>query len=136
MAHFAKLDSNNIVVAVLAVSNDVITIDGVESEQAGIDFLRPLHGPSFWKQTSYNGTIRKNYAGVGYSYDASRDAFIPPRPRDEKASDDLSSAPLEPWQSWTLNETTCQWESPVPMPTDGKTYSWNEENQEWTEIAG
>ena len=136
MAHFAKLNHNNIVIAVHVVNNDVITIDGVESEQVGIDFLTNLHGHTSWKQTSYNGSMRKNYAGVGFLYDTSRDAFIPPRPRGEKASDDLSSAPLEPWQSWTLNETTCQWEAPVAYPTDGKTYSWDEENQEWTEITG
>lgn len=120
MAHFAKLDENNNVLAVHVVNNDVITIDGVESEQAGIDFLTDLHGHSSWKQTSYNGTIRKNYAGIGYTYDAGRDAFIAP----------------QPFGSWTLNETTCQWESPVPYPTDGKLYGWFEPNQEWIEITG
>ncbi len=124
MAHFAKLDENNKVLAVHVVNNDVITIDGVESEQAGIDFLTDLHGHTLWKQTSYNGTIRKNYAGIGYTYDAGRDAFIAPRP----------------WASWTLNETTCQWESPVPYPTvdpeNPKRYGWFEPNQEWIEITG
>jgi hypothetical protein len=118
MAHFAKLDDNNVVLAVHVVNNDVITVDGVESEQAGIDFLSDLHGHSSWKQTSYNGTIRKNYAGIGYTYDVGRDAFIPPKP----------------WASWTLNETTCQWEPPVAYPTDGKRYAWFEPNQEWIEI--
>lgn len=119
MAHFAKLDENNNVLAVHVVNNDVITIDGAESEQAGIDFLTGLHGHTLWKQTSYNGNIRKNYAGVGYTYDAGRDAFIAP----------------QPWASWTLNETTCQWESPTPYPTDGKIYGWFEPNQEWIEIT-
>ena len=120
MAHFAKLDENNIVLAVHVVNNDVITVDGVESEQVGIDFLTDLHGHTSWKQTSYNGTIRKNYAGIGYTYDTGRDAFIAP----------------QPWTSWTLNETTCQWESPVAYPTDGKRYGWFEPNQEWIEITG
>lgn len=125
MAHFAKLDENNNVLAVHVVNNDVITIDGNESEQAGIDFLTDLHGHTLWKQTSYNGTIRKNYAGVGYTYDAGRDAFIPPHPG---------------FASWVLNETTCQWESPVPYPTvdpeNPKRYGWFEPNQEWIEITG
>ena len=120
MAHFAKLDENNNVLAVHVVNNDVITIDGNESEQAGIDFLTSLHGHTLWKQTSYNGNIRKNYAGVGYTYDAGRDAFIAP----------------QPWNSWTLNETTCQWESPVAYPTDGKKYDWFDPNQQWIEITG
>ena len=120
MAHFAKLDKDNNVIAVHVVNNDVITVDGSESEEAGVDFLTSLHGHSLWKQTSYNGSFRKNYAGIGYTYDVVRDAFIP----------------LKPFASWVLNETTCQWEAPTPMPTDGKRYSWNEENQEWTEITG
>lgn len=120
MAHFAKLDENNVVLAVHVVNNDVITVDGNESEQAGIDFLTSLHGHTLWKQTSYNGNIRKNYAGIGYTYDAGRDAFIAP----------------QPWASWTLNETTCQWEPPVAYPTDGKRYGWFEPNQQWIEITG
>lgn len=124
MAHFAKLNDNNVVLAVHVVNNNVITVNGVESEQAGIDFLSDLHGHSSWKQTSYNGTIRKNYASIGYTYDASRDAFIPPKP----------------WASWSLNETTCQWEPPIPYPTfneeNPKYYSWFEPNQQWIEITG
>ena len=119
MAHFAKLDENNNVLAVHVVNNDVITIDGNESEQAGIDFLTSLHGHTLWKQTSYNGNIRKNYAGIGFTYDAGRDAFIAP----------------QPYGSWTLNETTCQWEAPVAYPTDGKRYGWFEPNQQWIEIT-
>lgn len=120
MAHFAKLDENNIVLAVHVVNNDVITVNDVESEQAGIDFLTDLHGHEFWKQTSYNGSMRKNYAGVGYIYDASRDAFIAPKP----------------WGSWILNEDTCRWEPPIAYPTDGKFYNWFEPNQQWIEVTG
>jgi len=120
MAHFAKLDDNNIVLAVHVVNNDVITVNGVESEQAGIDFLTDLYGHSLWKQTSYAGSIRKNFAGIGMHYDSSRDAFIAP----------------QPFNSWTLNEDTCRWESPVTYPTDGKFYGWFEPNQEWVEITG
>ena len=119
MAHFAKLDENNIVLAVHVVNNDVITIDGVESEQAGIDFLSNLHGHALWKQTSYSGSFRKNYTGVGDSYDSTRDAFISPKP----------------YPSWVLNETTCQWEAPVARPDDGKYYSWNESTTSWVELA-
>lgn len=119
MAHFAKLDESNKVLAVHVVNNDVITVDGVESEQAGIDFLTELHGHASWKQTSYSGALRKNYAGIGYSYDADRDAFIAPKP----------------WASWNLNEETCRWEAPTAYPSDGKTYAWFEPNQEWIETA-
>jgi len=118
MAHFAKLDDNNIVLAVHVVNNDVITVNGNESEQVGIDFLTNLHGHASWKQTSYNSTFRKNYAGEGMSYDASRDAFIP----------------LKPFASWSLNETTCRWQAPTPMPTDG-IYSWDEATLSWVEIV-
>jgi len=123
MAHFAKLGVGNIVLSVHVVSNDIAT-----TEQAGVDFLNNLHGTNnVWKQTSYNTTggehrlsgtpFRKNYAGIGFKYDQTRDAFIPPKP----------------FNSWTLNETTCQWEPPTEYPNDGKKYSWNEENQQWDE---
>jgi hypothetical protein len=116
MAHFAKLDSNNIVTQVLVVANEVLLeADGTESELKGKQFLNSLLGTSTWKQTSYNGTIRKNYAGIGYKYDSSRDAFIPPKP----------------YESWILNETNCIWESPIEHPTDGNLYNWDEANQEW-----
>jgi len=120
MAHFAKLDDNNIVLAVHVVNNDVITVNGVESEQIGIDFLTDLHGHSNWKQTSYNGSIRKNYAGIGFYFDESKDAFIPP----------------QPYPSWTLNETTCYWEPPVARPIDDKKYAWFEPNEQWIEVTG
>lgn len=118
MAHFAKLDDNNNVLAINVVNNDVITIDGVESEQMGVDFLTALYGHTNWKQTSYNGKIRKNYAGIGFTYDAERDAFISPKP----------------WDSWILNESNCQWEAPIAYPNDGKIYAWFEPNQQWVEI--
>jgi len=111
MAHFAKLGVGNKVLRVSVVSNDVAV-----SEQAGIDFLNNLYGSrDVWKQTSYNGNIRKNFAGKGFTYDEDRDAFIPPKP----------------FNSWTLNETTCLWDPPVVYPTDGQRYTWNEDTQQW-----
>ena len=118
MAHFAKLDENNYVIGVHVVVNAVITINGVESEQLGIDFLTNLHGYNLWKQTSYNRKFRKNYAGVGYYYDSIRDAFIPPKP----------------FESWILDDFSCLWQSPVPYPSDGKMYTWNEDILNWQEI--
>jgi len=111
MAHFAKLGVGNIIETVHVVSNDIAT-----TEQAGIDFLNKLYNTrDVWKQTSYNGNIRKNYAGVGYTYDQTRDAFIAPKP----------------FNSWILNETTCQWEAPVALPDTENRYNWNEETQQW-----
>ena len=118
MAHFAKLDENNNVLAVHVVNNDVININGSESEQAGIDFLTGLHGHAVWKQTSYNGEFRKNYAGVGYSYDSIRNAFIAP----------------QTFPSWILNEDTCLWEAPIAYPNDGKSYIWNDPATSWQEV--
>jgi hypothetical protein len=115
MSHFAKLDENNIVLAVHVVNNDVVTANGDESEQAGIDFLTNLHGHASWKQTSYNASIRKNYAGVGFHFDEGRDAFVPPKP----------------FPSWVLNETTCNWDAPVAMPSDDGVYSWDESTTSW-----
>ena len=121
MAHFAKLDENNKVLAVHVVNNDVITINGVESEQAGIDFLTELHGHTLWKQTSYNGTIRANYASPGYTYDPDFNAFIAPKP----------------YPSWKLNYTTYQWEAPVAKPDtiEGYVWIWSEINKEWIKVA-
>ena len=126
MAHFTKLDQDNKVITVNALSNKVMLVDGVENEQKGVDFLNNLFNTNDnWKQTSYNtlggvhslgGTpFRKNYAGIGYTYDAGRDAFIPP----------------QSFNSWTLNEDTCRWEAPVAYPDDGKAYRWNEETTSW-----
>jgi len=111
MAHFAKLGIGNIIERVEVVSNDIAT-----TEQLGIDFLNTLYNTrDVWKQTSYNGNIRKNFACIGMVYDEARDAFIEP----------------QPYASWTLNETSCLWEAPISKPTDGQLYDWNEENQTW-----
>ena len=116
MAYFARLGVGNVVNRVEAVSDDIAI-----TEQKGLDFLNTLYKTrDIWKQTSYNNNIRKNYAGIGYSYDEARDAFIPPKP----------------YPSWTtLNEDTCQWEAPVAYPDDGKDYDWNEGTQSWDEIV-
>lgn len=125
MAHFAKLDANNVVTQVIVVGNkDTADASGVEKEHIGAAFCERLFGGT-WKQTSYNGTIRKNYAGIGYTYDATRDAFIPPKP----------------FNSWVLVEETCQWKAPVDMPADAgtgeppKMYSWDEATTSWV-LAG
>ena len=107
MAHFAKLDKNNVVLAVHVVNNDVITLNGVESEQLGIDFLTQLHGHNSWKQTSYNNKFRKNYAGIGYKYDEARDAFISPKP--ESFTDNEGVV-----HSFELDEETCRWVDVAP----------------------
>jgi hypothetical protein len=119
MAHFAKLDQNNVVTEVHVVNNiEMLAADGSESEMMGVAFLiRWSGGYSNWKQTSYNGRIRKNYAGIGYTYDSARDAFIPP----------------QPFASWVLNEETCLWDAPVAMPTDGQRYYWDEATTSWVQ---
>jgi len=127
MAHFAKLN-NNIVERVESVVNQVITnSNGIEEEQLGINFLKTLYNEpnAIWKQTSYNthggvhslgGTpFRKNHAGIGYTYDENRDAFIPPKP----------------FNSWILNEDTCNWNAPIPYPNDENEYEWNESTLTW-----
>jgi len=117
MAHFAEINQNNMVLRVIVVDNkDTSTPDGTEVESIGVALCQRLFGGN-WVKTSYNGNIRKNYAGVGFTYDSSRDAFIPPKP----------------FNSWILNENTCQWNAPTPMPTDGKKYSWNEATTSWIE---
>lgn len=116
MAHFAQVDENNLVTQVIVVNNSDCQINGVEIEEAGVLFCKTLFGTDTkWKQTSYNGNIRKNYAGIGFTYDAARDAFIPPKP----------------FNSWLLNEDTCQWNSPVAYPDDGNLYKWDEETTSW-----
>jgi len=126
MATFAKLDSNNIVLEVHSLHNDVL-LDGGETEQEikGINFLKKLYNWDYWKQTSYNtsggvhrlgGTpFRKNHAGKGYTYDETRDAFIAP----------------QPYASWTLNNDTFVWYPPIPYPDDDNEYQWNEETTSW-----
>jgi hypothetical protein len=116
MAHFAKLDENNIVIEVNVVNNEAL--DSTNEEASGIAFLTEWSGGyTSWKQTSYNGNFRKNYAGIGFTYDSVRDAFIPPKP----------------FNSWLLNEDTCLWEAPTPYPTDGKIYNWDEATTSWVE---
>ena len=118
MAHFAQLNEDNIVTQVIVVANqDTADKDGIENEAIGAAFCNNLLGGT-WKQTSYNGKIRKNYAGIGYKYDANLDAFIPP----------------QPYVSWILDESTAQWKAPVDYPTDGGRYTWNEETLTWDAI--
>ena len=119
MAHFAKLDENNVVTQVIVVDNkDTADANGVEKEHIGAAFCERLLGGT-WKQTSYNGNFRKHYAGIGYKYDAQLDAFVPP----------------QPYPSWTL-DADANWQPPVAMPTDGGIYSWNEANQAWEAANG
>jgi len=126
MASFAKIGLNNKVIEVLSVhNNELLDSNGVEQEVNGINFLTKLTGYSVWKQTSYNtvanthklsGTaFRKNHAGIGYTYDETRDAFIAPKP----------------YASWVLNDDTCLWEAPVAYPDDGELYIWNEDTTSW-----
>jgi hypothetical protein len=123
MAHFAKLNSENEVLSVVVVDNyNLVDGTGTEKEEIGVAYLQSVFGVEesiTWKQTSYNGNIRKNYAGIGYTYDIGRDAFVPPKP----------------FTSWVLNEETCRWESPIPTPKEeGKFYNWNESTTSWDEI--
>jgi hypothetical protein len=124
MAHFAKIGLNNKVIEVVSVNNEVLKdSSGVEREELGIQFLNELYKWPIWKQTSYNANIRKNFAGIGSTYDEDRDAFIPKKP----------------YNSWILNEQTCNWESPIPIPSDAsidKKYQWNEQIQNWELING
>jgi hypothetical protein len=143
MASFAKIGLNSRVIEVVSVVNEVLKdSSGIEREELGIQFLNELYGWPIWKQTSYNTkagshylsdnsnlsntqekAFRKNHAGIGYTYDEDRDAFIPKKP----------------YNSWILNEQTCNWESPIPMPSDAsidKRYQWNEQIQNWELING
>ena len=116
MAHFAKIGLDNLVIDVLVVANrETMDSSGIEHETIGVEFLKNLTGHEAWVQTSYNGNIRKRYAGIGYTYNSSLDAFVPPKP----------------FPSWTLDNATADWVAPVPMPTDGKKYVWNENTQSW-----
>jgi hypothetical protein len=124
VAHYAALDENNVVTQVIVVDNkDTADANGVEKEHIGAAFCERLFGGT-WKQTSYNGNFRKNYAGIGYTYNADLDAFVPPKP----------------FASWVLNEETAQWKAPVDMPEDAgtgeppKRYQWDEDTTSWVEI--
>ena len=115
MAHYAQIDENNIVTQVIVIDNkDTADANGVEKEYIGAAFCERLFGGT-WKQTSYNGNIRKNYAGIGMTYDEGRDAFIHPKP----------------YPSWNLNEESCIWNAPTPYPNDGQMYSWDETTKSW-----
>jgi len=118
MAHFAQLDENNVVTQVIVVSNaDTADANGVEKESIGIAFCERLLGGK-WKQTSYNHGMRKRYAGIGYTYNESLDAFVSPKP----------------YASWVLNNETANWDAPTPMPIDAgenEYYRWNEETTSW-----
>ncbi len=122
MAHFAKLNQDNLVVDVIVVANAVLLdSNNTEQEQLGVDFLNSTFGENNWKQTSYNGTFRKNYAGIGYSFSENLNAFIPEKP----------------FNSWVLNESTCRWEPPVLQPETNSPsigHVWDEQSQEWIEI--
>lgn len=119
MAHFAKLDQNNIVIWVTPVDNScMLDENGIEREELGIQHLYntiPDAEQYKWKQTSYNNNFRVRYAGLGYTYDESLDAFIPPKLYD----------------SWILDSTSLSWKPPIPRPSDGNQYDWNEETQSW-----
>jgi hypothetical protein len=116
MAHFAKIEDNLVTQVIVVDNSDILDESNNESEALGIKICQDLLGGT-WVQTSYNGNIRKNYAGIGYTYDSSRDAFIDP----------------SPYASWVLNETTCKYEAPIAYPSDGKHYKWNEETTNWVE---
>lgn len=119
MAYMAQLDENNVVTQVVSVSNNECPDPAPTNEVQGAAFLESLGLGTGWKQTSYNGNFRKNYAGIGYTYDAVRDAFIAP----------------QPFSSWVLDEDTCRWKAPVPRPADGKIYRWDEDTVSWVEVA-
>lgn len=127
MAHFAQVDENNVVLQVIVVNNsEILDGQGAEREELGISFCQSLFGSETrWVQTSYNANFRKNYAGIGFSYDSGRDAFIAPKP----------------YPSWILNEDTCQWQAPIPYPSDGGSYVWDESStgsptyQTWVEVT-
>lgn len=117
MAHFAEIGGDRKVLRVVVVDNKyLLSSDGEEIESMGQEFCQKLLGGT-WVQTSYNGSKRKNFAGIGYTYDVDLDAFIPPKP----------------YESWVLDEETCLWMAPSPMPKDGKIYLWHEPSLSWAE---
>jgi len=126
MAHFAELDSDNKVLRVIVVHNNELLVNGIENEQKGIDFCKSLFGSNTnWVQTSYNNNFRKQYAGINYTYDSIKNKFIAP----------------QPYPSWSLDASD-DWQAPVLRPSlteeqisEGKYYSWNEENQSWVLVS-
>jgi hypothetical protein len=120
MAHFAQVDENWVVSQVIVVDNSILLDEqGVERDWLGEQFCQSLYGAhTKWIQTSYSGSKHKNYAGVGYTYDAERDAFIPPKP----------------YASWLLDEDSCLWDAPVPCPDDGEPYQWDEDTGNWVAV--
>jgi hypothetical protein len=116
MAHFVELDQTNTVKRCLVVNDDYILQNGIEVEQLGIDHLKSVYGEdTIWKQTSYNNNMRVRFGRVGYTYDETLDAFVP----------------TKPYPSWVLNQTTVDWEPPLPRPDDENAYTWNEETVSW-----
>lgn len=113
MAHYARLSDESKVTQVVVIPNEV-----EPTEQDGIAYCQQLFEGGVWRKTSYNGSIRKNFAGIGWSYDQFRDAFIPPRP----------------FNSWKFNEQTCSWDPPTPRPDDGKVYRWDDYTGTWVEL--
>jgi len=124
MAHFAELDSNNVVLRVIVVANEALEYKELpDSETHALEYLHQWYGPdTIWKQTSYNNNFRGNYAGIGMKYYPEHDLFMPP----------------SPYPSWVINSITAQWEAPVPRPTtppsQGNIYKWDEQNQQWEEV--
>ena len=120
MAHFAQLDENNTVIQVVVVHNNELLDNGVESESKGISFCQSIFGiDTVWKQTSYNGIFRKNFAGVGFRYDEKRDAFLE----------------IKPFTNWVLNNETCKWEAPIPYPEDGRRHAWDDYTNTWIDLG-
>ena len=115
MAHFAELDENNVVLQVIVVhNNELLDDEGQENEAKGVEFCSTLFGHTNWVQTSYNDSVRKQFAGVGYTYDSDSDIFVAP----------------QPYPSWSLDDNN-DWQPPTPMPEDDNLYNWNEETQNW-----
>ena len=120
MAHFAQIDENNIVKQIIVITNeDCGNLEFPESEIIGQNFISSIGLYGVWKQTSYNSSFRKRYAGLGDIYDENRDVFLPSKP----------------FSSWVLNEETCLWEAPIERPSDGKVYTWNNDEQSWVEYV-
>ena len=116
MAHFVRIENGVVVQGIVVNNQDTADEHGAEKEEIGIAFCSNLLGGT-WKQTSYNARIRKNYAGIGYTYDETLDAFVPPKP----------------FASWLLDTDKAQWKAPVDMPSDDKRYTWNEDTLAWVE---